>query len=345
MAGVNAVIRSVVRTTIHYYGSEVVGIMNGFEGLLQPPQVRSLGLKDVQSFPRYDKTLLGAAPRGNPFQQKVNGEIQDRSKEIQTSFQWLGLDCLICIGGIGTVSLAQKVSELGIPIIAIPKSTTNELMMTDESVGFSTAVGTAVEVLDRLHNVKEQSHRVIYAEVMGREAGWTALMAGVAGGAHVILIPEIPYREEQVLAAIDKRVQKGRSSTLIVVAAGAHRTDEAPRAKHQHTAQDLASRLHHQNGLEYELVLLGPVQRGGPPASRDRFLAMRMGSQAVKAAHDGHHKHMVGIKEDRIALVPLDTVKGQHKLVDPHSPVVWTALSQGICMGVAEQELTQPDDN
>lgn len=341
MAGVNAAVRSVVTTTISRYGSEVVGILHGFEGLLQPPRVRSLGLKDVHGFMRRSVTVLGTAPRGNPFEQSENGSISDRSDELEVSFRWLGLDCLICIGGLGTVGLAHKISELGIPIIAIPKSTTNELLATDRTIGYSTAVQTAVSVIDRLQSVEENAHRLLYVQVMGREAGWTALTAAVAGGAHVVLIPEIPWQAEEINRLIQKRRERHRPSTIIVVASGAREAGSEP-SKDLDSVARLAPAIQKLNGLDYDVTLLGPIQRGGEPDARDRFLATRFGARAVEAAHEGFDRHLVALKGQEISLVPLREAVDRHRLVEPRGPIVRTALDQGISVGVPAADLFGP---
>jgi ATP-dependent phosphofructokinase / diphosphate-dependent phosphofructokinase len=333
MAGVNAAIRAVVNTTILQYGSEVVGIMNGFEGLLQPPQVRSLGRKNVQAFQRWSHSILGSAPRGNPFQQIRDGEKLDLSSEILENVRWLGLDCLICIGGLGSVAMVRQISALGVPIIAIPKSTTNELSGTDYSIGFDTATETAVSVIDRLHAVEESEHRVLYMQVMGREAGWTALNAGLAGGGHVILIPEIPYDLKEIDRAIQSRKELNRPSTIIVVASGAHEQRLGFNGKLD-AVRRLAPKIKEINGLDYEVTALGPVQRGGSPNTRDRFLASCFGHTAVKAAHEGITKHMVAFRNERMEMIQLNEIRDTPKLVDPGSRQVWTAISQGISMGI-----------
>lgn len=342
MAGVNTVIRAVVKTAISEYGSELVGILDGFEGLLTPPQVRSLGLRDVQAFQRRSNAILGQAPRGNPFEQLVDGARVDRSSELIDSVEWLGLDALIAIGGLGTIALARRVAALGIPILAIPKSTTNELGGTDESVGFSSAVETAVHAIDRLHSVEEQDHLVLYLSVMGREAGWAALAAGLAGGAHVILLPEIPYDVEEICRAIDLRKERGRPSTIVVFASGAH----ARGGNLDHSAterlENLAREVQARNGLGYEITRLGPIQRGGEPSSRDRVLATQFGAAAVKAAHQGLRKHLVGLRHEQIRFYELENLSLRPRLVDPGSRLIWTTRAQGISLGIKTSEFPAP---
>jgi ATP-dependent phosphofructokinase / diphosphate-dependent phosphofructokinase len=333
MAGVNAAIRAVVKAAISEYGSEVVGIMNGFEGLLHPPQVRSLGPRDVQGFQRWSNSILGGAPRGNPFQQDRDGDLVDLSPEIKENVRWLGLDCLICIGGMGSLAMARQLSELDIPIVAIPKSTTNELSGTDYSIGFDSAASTAVTIIDRLHSVEESEHRILYTQVMGRDAGWTALNAGLSGGGHVILIPEMPYDLNEIDRAIQARTKANRPSTIIVVAAGAREIGTEKNGKLD-AVQQLAPKIHALNGIDYDITTLGPIQRGGSPTSRDRFLAACFGHTAVKAAHEGITQHLVVYRNERMELVQLSEVRDFPKLVHPGSRQVWTALSQGISIGI-----------
>ncbi|MDF1667246.1 MAG: ATP-dependent 6-phosphofructokinase [Planctomycetota bacterium] len=340
MAGVNAAIRAVVKTAISEYSSEIVGIMNGFEGLLQHPQVRSLGSKDVQAFQRWSNSILGSAPRGNPFQQERDGNIVDLSDEIFENVRWLGLDCIICIGGLGTLALARQLSARGLPIVAIPKSTTNELSGTDYSIGFDSATDTAVSVVDRLHSVEEEDHRVLYMQVMGREAGWTALNAGISGGGHVVLIPEIPYELGEIDRVIQDRKAANRPSTIVIVASGA-------REKGKESSGKLDAGLHIGpavkaiNGLNFEVTKLGPIQRGGSPTSRDRFLAAYFGYTAVKAVHEGITKHLVVFRNERMELIKLSEVSDKPRLVDPGSRQIWTALSQGISVGVSKETVSK----
>lgn len=344
MAGVNAAIRSVVKTSIAQYGSEVVGIMNGFEGLLHPPQVRSLGLKDVHGFIRKAGTSLGTDLRGDPFHQVTEEGTVDRSDELIRSFRWLGLDCLIALGGAGTVGLAQRIAALGLPLIVIPKSTTNELPATDLSIGFSTAVETAIAVIDRLHSVVEEDHRVLYVEVMGRDAGWTALTAAVSGGAHVALLPELPYDLKEIDQTIQKRSRAKRPSTIIVVAAGAQSRGQRVRARRDlDTLTRLAPALQEINGFDYDITALGPVQRGGQPNGIDRLLATRFGFMAVKAAHEGLNSHLITLRGETIEAVPLAEISDELKTVDPRGQLVDTALSQGISLGVDPAGLRSED--
>lgn len=339
-AGINTVVRAVVKTAIAHYGSEIVGIMNGFEGLLRPPQVRSLGLKDVSGFIRRSGTILGQAPRGNPFAYDAEGQPADRSGELLESFRWLGLDALICLGGLGSLAMAERISAQGIPIIAIPKSTTNELAASEFCVGYDTAVSTAVEVIDRLQSVEETEHRVLYVQVMGRDAGWTALMAGIAGGAHVVLVPEIPYSLAVVERAIEARRVQGRGSTLIVVAAGAQPpSGDGEQGEALDAVRRLAPQIHAKNGLDYDVTTLGPVQRGGEPSPRDRALATRLGAAAVQAAHDGLAGHLVALRGDRILTIPLGEKTRAMRLVSRDQPLVWSAVSQGISLGIDFGEL------
>lgn len=338
--GLNSVIRAVVRTAVYRYGDDVLGISHGWEGLLHPPGTWSLSPGDVMGLARRGGTILGSANRGNPFQ----AEGGDRSQEVFESVRWLGLDGVVCIGGDGALSIAQRLSQRGLNVVGIPKAVANDMGGTEVTFGFATAVEIATDAIDKLQTSRESQHRVMYLEVYGREAGWIALTAGVAGGADVILIPEFPFRRELVAAVIARRAREGKACTIVVVAEGAHeRGQPAPdpdRLRREGgVAARVAARVHEVEPHDYRVTVLGHLQRGGDPVARDRVLATRFGAAAVRAAHEGRWGCMVGMRGEALSLVPLSEVVGAARRVTRGSEAVWTAGSLGTSLGVGAEEL------
>jgi 6-phosphofructokinase 1 len=339
--GLNAVIRAIVKTAICEYGSEVVGIQNGFAGLLAPPQVRPLSQDDVRGLVRRGGTMLGTTTRDNPF--SIEG--RDRSREVLESVRWLGLDALIVIGGDGSLTIAHRLVEKGLKIVGVPKTIDNDLAATGVTFGFNTAVQTATEAIDKLQTTGESHHRVMYLEVMGRNTGWIALASGIAGAADVILIPEIPYKVEKIVEKIRERKQNGREYTIVVVAEGAHEEGGGPSwldgdrdkpvqdRRFLGAAEKVARAVGAATGLDWRVTVLGHLQRGGSPTPHDRILATRFGASAVRAAHEGRFGHMVAIHGTDIVSVPIAQAIGTIKRVAPSSELVWTAKSLGVSFG------------
>ncbi len=325
--GLNAVIRAVVRTAVHHYRSDVFGVGHGFEGLLRPPELWPLAPADVQGLVRRGGTILGCN-RGNPFEQA--GE--DRSAEILDSIRWEGLDALICIGGAGSLAIALRLHRMGVPIVCIPKTVENDLPGTAVTFGTMTAVELATAAIDALQTTGETTHCTMILEVTGRHTGWIALAAGLAGGADVVLIPELPYRPKHVLAQIAERKEQGKKSTIVVVAEGARPIGAPPR---EEPPQGTAARqLAEQLGDEvHRLTVLGPLQRGGDPTAHDRILATRFGGAAVRAVHEGARGVMVGIEGERTTLVPLEAVVDRVRKIDLAGDVVVTAAAMGMSFG------------
>lgn len=342
--GLNAVIRAVVRTAFYRYGSDVVGVSHGFEGLLRPPEVWPLGPADVRGLSRRGGAILGSCNRGNPF----SSDGRDRSGEVLETVRWMGIDALIVIGGDGSLAIADKLHRVGVPIVAIPKTVENDLSGTGVTFGYSTAVETATDAIDKLQTSRETQHRVMYVEVVGRRAGWIALSAGISGAADVILIPEIPYRVEAIAEVIRDRVSQGKQNTIVVVSEGAREAgapageDEAEPRRHAGVASRLAAKVEALCQVDYRVTLLGHLQRGGTPTSQDRILATRFGAAAVRAAHERAFGHMVGISGSKVVLVPLERAVGTTKSVDPQGELVWTAASIGCSFGVPLSELGEP---
>lgn len=344
--GLNAVIRAAVKTA-HQHGLEVVGIRDGFRGAVEG-DFKPLGISDVSGLLPRGGTILGTTNRDNPFAYPtlVNGEVQnlDRSEEVLSRFDSMGIDGLLAIGGDGSLKIALEFAHKGLNVVGIPKTIDNDLMATDLTFGFQTAVATAQDALDKLHTTAESHHRVMILEVMGRYAGWIALYAGVAGGADVILIPEIPYDLTKVAQAIKQREDQGKKFSIIVAAEGAK-----PRGGEMVIERTLAGRidpiklggigaklgqdLENLIRTETRVMVLGHLQRGGSPIGFDRVLATRYGVAAVEAALEEDFGVMVALQGQNIGRVPLFEAVNKLKQVGLNDPVLLTARNIGIEMG------------
>lgn len=345
--GLNAVIRAVVLVAEGQYGWQVVGIREGFDGLLADLPLVPLEVDTVHELLARGGTVLGAANRGNPFLRPVtqpDGSVGyiDVSDQALARIDALGLDALIVAGGDGTMAIAQKLVEKGARIVGVPKTIDNDLGETEVTFGFDTAVNTATEALEKLQTTAESHHRVMVLEVMGRYAGWIALTAGIAGGADAILIPEIPFDIQVVCERIHALKQAGRHYSLVVVAEGAHPKDGAP-LYYIDGAREEDKRL---GGIgaavgasisdcvdaEVRVTVLGHVQRGGQPTPRDRYLATTFGVGAVTLVREGRWGKMVAVRGDTFSAVDMaDAV--QMKTVDPAGDVVRVARDLGIVFG------------
>ena len=338
--GLNAVIRAAVRTLVRDYGLEVYGIQLGFEGLLTK-SIIPLTLETIRGILPKGGTLLRTTNRGNPFEYPTGhgSECSDRSPECVSNIHELGLDGIIAIGGDGTLKIAQRLCDMGIPMVAVPKTIDNDLAATDYTFGFQTAVAIATDAVDRLHTTAESHDRVMILEVMGRNAGWIALYAGMAGGADIILIPEIAYRSEEIVRTIRERQSEGSKFDIIVVAEGAKRQggeeaylDKATR-RLGGIAYQVAADIQQHIDLEIRVTVLGHVQRGGSPIAFDRILATRFGKAAADLAARKQFGQMVAIRGERIVAVPIAEAVSRPKYVDPDGEVVETARSVGISFG------------
>jgi 6-phosphofructokinase 1 len=350
--GLNAVIRATV-TAAANRGWTCVGIRNGFNGILQPERYPSGGVvpltrDQVRGIAHLGGTILGTTNKGDPFHFPVplaDGTLTeiDRSDEILGYFQREGIDALVSVGGDGSLTIANELHRKGLRVVGVPKTIDNDLDKTFTTFGFDTAVSFATECLDRLHSTAESHQRVMVVEVMGRYAGWIALHAGIAGGAHAILIPEIAFDLDQVAAKIHERDADGRLYTLVVVAEGA-RPQHGQRAVlapaeighaerlggiGEHVARDLAQRT----GKEARTVVLGHLLRGGSPTSFDRLAALRFGSAAVRALDEGLSGVMVALGFPNVNYVPLEEVAGRMKAVPPDCDTLQTGRDLGVCFG------------
>lgn len=345
--GLNAVIRSVVLTATRCYGWEVVGILQGFDGLYAGLPAVSLHEDNVHDLLSKGGTVLGAANRGNPFALRVTNPdgtetIADVSQDALDRMAEYQLDALIVAGGDGTMAIARRLVSLGVPIVGVPKTIDNDLSETDVTFGFDTAINTATEALDKLQTTAESHHRVMVMELMGRHAGWIALVAGVAGGADAILIPEIPFDINVVCQKIRSLQASGRHYSLVVVAEGAMPLGGQPSyyIPNELGREGRLGGVGHMVGAmlaecvaaEVRVTVLGHVQRGGQPTPRDRWLATRFGSAAVHLVAQQRWGYMVALQGTRMVTVPLDDAI-HTKLVDPLGDMVQMARDLGIVFG------------
>ncbi|MFQ5526327.1 MAG: 6-phosphofructokinase [Thermoanaerobaculia bacterium] len=345
--GLNAVIRAAVLAA-RSRDWDVIGICRGYQGLLDTHLTKPLDHDSVRGIAHLGGTILGTSNKGNPFDFPVelgNGQIEtiDRSDQVVENFRKLGLDALIAIGGDGSMSIAHKLCQKGMPIVGVPKTIDNDLDGTVVTFGFDTAVRVATEALGRLHSTAEAHERVFTVEVMGRYAGWIALYAGLAGGADVILMPEIPYRIEVVCEKIHRREARGRRFSLVVVAEGARPAGgEMTIQKEQGQGREIllggvAERVAHEieerTGKETRSVVLGHLQRGGSPTSYDRILALRFGAAAVRVIEEGKSSVMVALDPPIVRTVPLEEATRRMKTVPLDGDVVATARDMGVSLG------------
>ena len=345
--GLNAVIRAVTRTAVLKYGWEVIGIIDGFEGLLPPTKTRPLTPWNTRGILFLGGTILGTTNRGNPFAVKsiVGGKeiVTDESWTVVNNIKEFGIEVLIVIGGDGSLKIGHGLQKLGVPIIGVPKTIDNDLKATHVTFGFQTAVDTATEALDKLHTTAESHQRVIVLEVMGRYAGWIALQAGIAGGADVILIPEIPYHMDKVSEKLLERKKAGSKSSIVIVAEGAkpaggemavrETSDDGYVLRLGGLGEMVGDQICERTGLEVRVTVLGHLQRGGSPCPYDRLLATRYGSAAVELIAQSKLGEMVSYQPPDIKSVSLDSAIDDLKLVDPDGELVKTAEAIGINFG------------
>ncbi len=341
--GLNAVIRAVVKTATNEYGWSVLGIEDGFEGLLGETRTRPLRPSDVRGLLPRGGTILGTRNRGHFAIQRVEEKIikpEAAYREAVANIERLRLDALVVIGGDGTQTIAYEFFQRGVPLVGVPKTIDNDLVGTELTFGFLTALDVATEALDRLHTTAESHDRVMVLEVMGRHAGWIALEAGLAGGADVILIPEIPFYIEKAASRVLERERNGRAFTIIVVAEGAVPVDGSPVYQDRGNAQSqprlggighvVADAIQQLTGKETRVVVLGHLQRGGSPTAYDRLLASSFGVAAVRALAAGEFGNMVCLKCGEIVTCPLSEAVLQIKRVPPDGQLVKTARNLGI---------------
>lgn len=344
-AGLNAVIRAVVHRAIEGYGWEVVGIAEGVEGLLaRPVEARPLDLSLFSgTMLRQAGTLLGTTNKGDPFDYPLpDGSRIDRSEEVIDGWRSLNLDALIGIGGDGSLAILRRLAQQGgINLVGIPKTIDNDLGLTEVSVGYATAVKVATDALDQLQPTAASHSRVMVLEVMGRDAGHIALNAGIAGGADIILIPEISYDMAVVAAKIDALKERGRNFALVVVAEAVATEDGTPVTRRQAGGSVTYGGIGHYvgeciaglTGAETRVTVLGHVQRGGMPTTRDRLMASVFGVHAVDLIAQERFDRMVAWSARQVIDVPIADAVASYHAVDPDGPLVHTARGLGICLG------------
>jgi ATP-dependent phosphofructokinase / diphosphate-dependent phosphofructokinase len=336
--GLNAVIRAAVKCAFLKYKWKVIGIPDGFDGLICPEKSYELTLKDVSGILPRGGTILGTTNRGNPFRycSTENGKevVRDISDEVIANMRELGIDALMTIGGDGSMTIALELFRKGMKLVGVPKTIDNDLSATEVTFGFDTALQTATDAIDKLHTTAESHHRTIVVEVMGRDAGWIALEAGMAGGAHIILIPEIPFTINRVCNEIARRQRYGKRYTLVVLAEGVDLPPELKENRRNAAVGNLiGSAIAMHSEKEVRVSVLGHMQRGGSPSPYDRILATRFGVAAVDLIAEGGFGKMVCLQNGRIEAVEIAQAIGQMKKVDPQGQLVQTARAIGICFG------------
>ncbi len=341
--GLNAVIRAAVRTAKLEHDWRVIGVTNGFNGLIWPEQSFELTMESIRGILPRGGTILGTTNRGNPhsFPVEENGKtvMHDYSGRVIENMKEMGIEGLIVIGGDGTLTIAHQFAKLGVKVVGVPKTIDNDLLATEFTFGFDTALHVATDAIDRLHTTAESHQRVMVVEVMGRDAGWIALHSGLAGGADVILIPEIPFTIETVCEAINRRQAAGRSFCLIVVAEGVNLPEKDalgnpfPKTYPGQVGNAIGFAVREYLKREVRVTVLGHVQRGGSPSPFDRTLATRFGVHAVDLIAKGQYDRMVCLRSSKIESVPLTEAIGANKLVDPSSDYVRAARAVGITFG------------
>jgi 6-phosphofructokinase 1 len=357
--GLNAAIRGVGKTALGFYGMEIIGFRDGFRGLVSNNRLK-LDRSTLAGILTVGGTILGTS-RDKPHRMMIDGRMHNMTDTIVANYKKWKLDCLVCLGGGGTQKNALRLHEAGLNVITLPKTIDNDVAMTDATFGFATAMDIATETIDRLHSTAHSHHRIIVAEIMGHRAGWLTLGAGIAGGADVILIPEIPYDVNKIAAAIRQRSKNGTNFSIVAVAEGAMSIEDARafnaaesrkakarnqkekhaakvdlatlEAQHHGNTQRLAQQLEQLTHLESRLTILGYVQRGGTPSAADRLLATRLGSAAADLINEGVFGVMVAARGDGTEPVPLEKVAGKRKAVPADHQWIETARRVGTCLG------------
>ncbi|TRX71732.1 6-phosphofructokinase [Carboxylicivirga sp. M1479] len=322
--GINAAIRGVGKTAIVKYGMEVVGIANGFSGLMNM-EATPMEEKALSGIITVGGTILGTS-RFKPFKVE-DGETENKPQIIKENYDKLGLDALVCIGGNGTQKTANLLSKEGLNVVGIPKTIDNDVFGTDVTFGFDSAVDIATEAIDRLHTTANSHKRVMVIELMGHHAGWITLHSGIAGGGDVILLPELDFDLDNVCNCLMERSKVGKPYSIVVVAEGI----EKPKKKS--AASYIGKKIQKMTGMETRETILGYIQRGGSPSPQDRILATRYGAHAAELIQRGEYGTMVSLKNDVITSVPLSDVGGKLRLVNPDHYLIEQGRSMGVCFG------------
>jgi 6-phosphofructokinase 1 len=345
--GINAVIRAVAKKAINEKGMEVIGIEDGYHGLVNH-RYRNLQYDDVSGILTLGGTILGTSKTANPYRYAVKKgdrfHFEDVSRAVIRNIEDLDLTCLVCIGGDGTLGIAYRLYKDRVPIVGVPKTIDNDLRGTDITFGFDSAVWIATEGIDRIHTTAESHHRVMIVEVMGHHAGWIALHSGVAGGGDIILVPEIPYDIQIVAEKVMERNRKGKRFSIVVVAEGAKpKGGDIVIQRMVKESSDpirlggigfvLGQQIEKLTGLETRTVVMGHLLRGGSPTPFDRVLATQLGTKAVEMIEDKEFGFMVGVKRSGLVVVPLREVARGPKTIPLNHPLIKSARSLGTCFG------------
>lgn len=324
--GLNAAIRGVGKTAIIEYGMEVYGFNAGFLGLINN-EYTLLREEQLSGILTVGGTILGTS-REKPYKMVKNGKrVTSKPQKIKKNYQKLGLDCIVCIGGNGTMKTANMLAMEGLNVIGIPKTIDNDVWGTDITFGFDSAVQIATEGIDRLHTTANSHQRIMIIEVMGHNAGWLALYSGLAGGGDIILIPEVPYNMNSVCREIEKRYEHQKNYSIVVVAEGI----EHPKIKS--AGSHIAQGIKKNTGIETRETVLGYVQRGGSPTPMDRILATRYGAFAAQCIAEECYGTMVAMRKDELTTVPLSEVGGRLRLVEQDHSLILKARKMGVSFG------------
>ncbi|MBF0239434.1 MAG: ATP-dependent 6-phosphofructokinase [SAR324 cluster bacterium] len=360
--GLNAAIRAIGKSAIGFYDMHIIGFRDGFRGLVENRKIR-LDEQELSGILTVGGTILGTS-RDKPNKMPVGNKVMDMTETIVENYQRLHLDVVVCLGGGGTQKNAFHLQKHGLNVITLPKTIDNDVDMTDVTFGFDTALGIATEAIDRLHSTAHSHHRIIICEVMGHNAGWLALGAGIAGGADVILIPEIPYNVDLIADAIRRRSRAGKNFSIVAVAEGAMSIDYAEKlnaakarkkaakekdkdpeksdaaaelakieAEHKNNIIFLAQKLEELTHLEARVSILGHVQRGGIPSAADRLLASRLGTACSELIDKEVYGVMIASVSDKAKPIPLEDVVGKRKIVPLDHSWLETARKLGTCLG------------
>lgn len=357
--GLNAALRGIGKAGMGLYDMQFIGFLDGFRGLMQNRTIR-LDEKNLSGILTMGGTILGTS-RDKPNKMPVGGKFLDMTDAMLDTYERYHLDALICIGGGGTQKSALRLMNKGMNVITLPKTIDNDVAMTDVTFGFDTALGIATEAIDRLHSTAHSHHRIVVVEIMGHNTGWLALGSGVAGGADVILIPEMPYDINKIAEAILRRSKGGKRFSIVAVSEGAMSIDLANRwlaaqeklskAKNEEqlekanaqisalelerasSTQQLTVQLEELTGLESRVTILGYLQRGGAPSAADRLLATKLGTACARFLHEGKYGVLVAARGDGVEAVPLEKVAGTRKMVPPGHPWIESARAVGTCLG------------
>ena len=324
--GLNAAIRGIAKTAMVQHNMKVIGISSGFLGLIEKEffEIKEHHLSGILTL---GGTILGTS-REKPFKKTDNlVDSIDKPAIIKQNYDELGLDCLVCIGGNGTQKTAYGLTEVGLNVIGIPKTIDNDVYGTDITFGFQSAVDIATEAIDRLHTTANSHKRIMVIELMGHKAGWIALYAGVASGGDVILIPEIPYKQDVIVKYVNDRVTRGKDYSIIVVAEGIETKGDKPAGYY------IAKMLRKHTGIEVRETVLGYIQRGGTPSPMDRLLATEYGSYAAQLIANETYGRMVAVRNNEVTSIPLKEVAGITRTIDPELGLIQKARYMGTCFG------------